>query len=350
MIEIKVKTSTPYNVVIGGGILDSLPPTTEAALGGKCRLTVVTDDNVSKLHLNRVISLYKDWNWEIEPVVFPAGEKSKSLDTYVRVLSDVAASGLKRDGAMIALGGGVVGDLGGFVAATYMRGVKVVQVPTTLLSAIDSSIGGKTGVDTPFGKNSVGCFHQPSLVLFDSELIDTLPAAQFKNGVGEGIKYAVLAGGRLFDLLESGLDKSNLDEFCALCAEYKARTVSEDEKDNGRRRLLNLGHTVGHAVELLSDFTVPHGEAVVKGLYAVVRSARRCGELPEEDYSRIVSLINAYGFDVNPGFPANDIAECLHLDKKTEGDNDISAIAVKGIGRCEVRRMTVGEFKEYINA
>ncbi|MDE7372687.1 MAG: 3-dehydroquinate synthase, partial [Clostridia bacterium] len=294
MIKVEVKVNSPYSVLIKSGALARLGEELKKVTRAN-KVLVVTDTNVQGLYLERAVQSLIEAGYEVHSFAFVAGEQSKTAETYLNIISALGEHGFKRTDAVVALGGGVVGDIAGFAAATYMRGIDVVQVPTTLLAMIDSSIGGKTGVDLQYGKNLLGAFHQPKLVLADITLLDTLPQKEWANGIGEGIKYACLSGGRIYDIMKDGLDKDNLEEFVALCAEYKAVVVSKDEKEGGLRKLLNLGHTVGHAIEKQSNFEIAHGVAVAEGIGIMASAAHRSGELSKGDCHRIRELLSKYG-------------------------------------------------------
>ena len=346
MIEVEVKVNSPYLVKIESGALarlgDELKKVTRAN-----KVLVVTDANVKGLYLERGVQSLTDAGYEVHSFVFTAGEQSKTADTYLNIISALGENGFKRTDAVVALGGGVVGDIAGFAAATYMRGIDVVQVPTTLLAMIDSSIGGKTGVDLPYGKNLLGAFHQPKLVLADIALLDTLPQKEWANGIGEGIKYACLAGGRIYEIMKGGLDKNNLEEFVALCAGYKADVVAKDEKEGGLRKLLNLGHTVGHAIEKQSNFEIAHGVAVAYGVAIMANAALKSGGLSTDDCDRINELLSKYGLADTPKIDES-IMSAIRVDKKAEGANGISIVTINGIGNCAVKKMTFSEFESYI--
>ena len=260
-------------------------------------------------------------------ILFPDGEPAKTLATLEKICRALAAAGVDRRGVIVALGGGVVGDVAGFAAATYLRGVRLVHIPTTLVAQADSAIGGKTGVDLPEGKNLVGAFYQPALVLADPELLDTLPPRQFRSGIYEVIKYAVLGDRRLFEFLENRMsellrrDRSAVDWILPRCIAAKAQIVSRDEREAGPREALNLGHTFGHALESLTRYRrYLHGEAVGWGLIAAARLAAAIGWLDNPNAARIEALVHSAG-PLPPVAripPARWIA-AMRADKKTRG-------------------------------
>jgi len=334
MKEYIVKLNPAYPIIFARG-----GPRAEKAL-------VVTDTNVRGHYGERVSASLSAEGIQPFVHVIPAGEKSKTPESYFALIGMLANCGFKRTDVVVALGGGVVGDLAGFAAATYMRGINIVQAPTSLLAMIDSSIGGKTGVDLPQGKNLLGAFWQPKAVIIDVLALYTLPEDEWKNGIGEGIKYACLAGGRILEILQGNL-KENICEFVELCAKYKADIVVADERESGLRKLLNLGHTVGHAIEKKSEYKVPHGVAVANGIEVMVRTAYEHGEITFLQYDEIQSLLDKY--DMSITCVKHEIADCFAMDKKAEGKDCISVVTFGGAGDCKVEKMTINELKTYIN-
>jgi 3-dehydroquinate synthase len=275
--RVEVRVSIPYPVVVGTGLnlgevlFETLQPTVCA---------VLTDSNVGPLHAASVGRALEGAGWRVADVVkVPAGERSKGLETYAWVVGRLARAGMTRDGALFALGGGVVGDLGGFVAATFMRGVDLIQLPTSLLAMVDSSVGGKVGVDLPEGKNLVGSFFQPRVVVADVGWLETLPARELSCGLAEVIKMGLLSGGDYFANLDriEAAGTGDLDALQALIlhsVRFKAMIVAEDELEAGRRAILNYGHTIGHGLEAAAGYALPHGYAVSAGMVAAARLAR----------------------------------------------------------------------------
>jgi len=302
---------------------------------------VVTDDNVEKFHLDSAKKSLEKCGFKVFEKVVAHGEKSKTPNNYLDVVHTLASNGFLRDDTVVALGGGVIGDMAGFAAATYMRGINLVQVPTSLLAMIDSSIGGKVGVDLPEGKNLLGAFYQPKLVFTDVNTLGTLPECEWKNGLGEGLKYAILCGGRLFDIMDGDV-KNDLEEFVRLCAEYKAQIVEKDEKEGGLRRLLNLGHTLGHAIEKASGYSVSHGEAVKYGLKLILQaSVKEGGEA--KDIERAIALVEKYRADCP--FDVKTLLPLVRNDKKAENAS-INAVLVKRIGECYVEKLSFEDFEK----
>ena len=332
-----------YPVITGHGLLKELP-----ALAGVCRgntkAAVFTDDNVAPLYLDTLLSALPEGTLHY---VVPHGEKSKNWALAGELLEKLAGDGFCRDDTVIALGGGVVGDLAGFVASVYMRGVPYVQAPTTLLAGIDSSVGGKTAVDLTAGKNLAGRIYPPSAVIFDPDALSTLPPAEWKCGLGEAVKYAVLAGGEIFDIMEKGdATGVDLERLAAACIDYKRRIVEEDENESGCRRLLNLGHTVGHAIEAESGLGFPHGVCVAMGIGVIARACISHGILGREDYVRISALLQKYGFPECPYSVRAMLPRLAHDKKLTDGT--LKLVVIRGIGNCGILELAPEEAEGFL--
>lgn len=343
-MRINIKTTTgEYPVITGKGLLGGFGEITAEITGGR-RAAVVTDDNVAPLYLSTLLATMPQ---DTPCYIIPHGEKSKNWELAGKVTEWLAEMKMTRSDVVIAFGGGVVGDLAGFAAGVYMRGIKYIQVPTTLLAAIDSSVGGKTAVDLPAGKNLAGRIYPPSMVVFDADTLSTMPKAEWKCGMGEAVKYGVLAGGEIFDLLEKGVTPDNLGTLVDDCIMYKRDVVQEDENENGRRRLLNLGHTVGHAIETESALGFPHGVCVAMGIYVIARASVKNGILPMTDYKRIVALLQKYGFPECPYSVRSVLPRVAHDKKLTDGT--VKAVLIRGIGNCEIKPFTLSELEEYLS-
>ena len=292
---------------------------------------VVTDSNVDRLYGDSFVRSLEGEYARVERIVFPAGEKSKTLETYAELVRGFAALGLTRKDVVYALGGGVVGDLTGFAAATYMRGIDFIQVPTTLLAMVDSSIGGKTGVDIPEGKNLVGAFHQPKRIIRDVKFLETLPEREMKNGLAEMIKTAILFDPEMFAALSSLPPLSSLVPWVERCAQWKQKIVDEDFKEGGKRKLLNLGHTFGHAIEAASEFRLGHGECVAIGMRIVGRDVPALGEILDlYDFPQVKDV-----FAPPLCLSVAKIQELLGSDKKRSGDT-ITLVVPRKVGECEL--------------
>lgn len=282
MKTVTVNASRTYEILIGSGLLSQLGSRVKA-LGKVQTVCLVSETTVYPLFGTQAEQSLREAGFTVKTFVFPAGEASKCGDTYWKLLNFLIENHLTRTDLLVALGGGVVGDLTGFAAATFLRGIRFVQVPTTLLAAVDSSVGGKTAVDLPGGKNMVGAFWQPSLVLCDTDTLNTLPEDIFRDGCAEVLKYGVIFDRAFFDYLaQTGpdFDRETVIERCVI---LKRDVVDRDEFDTGARKLLNLGHTFGHGVEARSDFTLSHGKSVAIGMAIIARAAAKKGMLSQED-------------------------------------------------------------------
>ncbi len=304
---------------------------------------VVTDSNVDRLYGDTAVRLVEASGLRAERIVFPAGERSKTLDTYAELVRGFAALGLTRSDFAVALGGGVVGDLAGFAAATYMRGIQVVQVPTTLLAMVDSSIGGKTGVDIPEGKNLVGAFHLPAQIVRNPAFLAPLPEREMKNGFAELIKTAVLFDPDLFRSLSPRPGLAALAPLVERCARWKEDVVAADFREGGRRKLLNLGHTFGHAIESASGFSLSHGECVAVGMRIVGRGVPEIGAILDEYGFPQVADVFAPPFGIAP----DDLRGYLANDKKRSGD-EITLVVPKRIGECELVDVPMSEVAQIL--
>lgn len=312
MRQIEVHTGRPYSVRIGSGLLACVGNTVRELTGAQT-VCIVSDSNVWPLYGQALSQCLADAGIRVCSFRFPAGENSKNTETYLKLLHALVQNQLTRSDCIIALGGGVVGDLAGFAAATYLRGIPYIQVPTTLLAMVDSSVGGKTGIDLRDGKNLCGAFYQPVAVLCDTDTLRTLPQEHFTDGCAEVIKYAVLYDAALFAHLEEKGPQFDREAVIARCVEFKRDAVEADEFDKGARKMLNLGHTVGHAIEKCSGYTVSHGQAVAMGMAAVCRGAR-CA-----DTQRILSLLRGFGLPVCTAFSAQALYRAALSDKKRSG-------------------------------
>ena len=340
MKTISIGDSAPYPVHIGTGLMEKAG-SFAAALGKGTKAAIISDANVFPICGKTVEDSLRGSGFDTVQFVFPAGESSKNGTTYLEILDFLARSRLTRSDLIVALGGGVVGDLAGFVAATYLRGIRFIQIPTTLLAAVDSSVGGKTAIDLPAGKNLAGAFHQPSLVLCDTDALNTLPEEIFRDGCAEVIKYGILYDPHLFAHLEErGLDFDR-EYVIARCVELKGQVVAEDEFDNGARQKLNLGHTIGHGVEARSHFALSHGKAVAIGT-AIVSRASGC---PDAD--RILRLLHQFGLPVTTDYPVEEIYAYTLSDKKRSGGR-VNLIIPKAIGCCEIVPTPVENLKSLI--
>ena len=340
MKQVHVSASKDYDVLIGSNLLPSLGSyVTDLCAAQKA--CIVSDSNVYPLYGDIVRKSLEKAGLLCVSFVFPAGEASKSASTYVSLLSFLAESHVTRSDVIIALGGGVVGDLAGFAAATYLRGIPFVQIPTTLLAAVDSSVGGKTAIDLPAGKNLVGAFYQPAFVLCDTDTLRTLPENIFRDGCAEVIKYGILYDADFFAYLESAKLNFDREKVIARCVELKRDVVSTDEFDTGERMKLNLGHTVGHGIEAASGFSVSHGEAVAIGM-SIIAGAANC-----PDTNRIRSCLEAFSLPTRTSYSAETLLSYALSDKKRSG-NVIKFIVPESIGSCSIVSVPTSEVKSFI--
>lgn len=340
--KIHVKTSSEYDVLIGNNLIYQVGVLVKGVIEN-CKIAVITDDRVNSLYGKIIVSNLEKNGFSVVKFVFKYGEESKNLNTYAQILDFLAENELTRTDAIVALGGGVVGDMAGFAAATYLRGIKYIQIPTTLLAQIDSSIGGKTAVDLKAGKNLVGAFCQPSLVICDTEVLNTLPDEIFNDGMGEVAKYALLDK-KIYDLING--DEMILSQLIYLCVDYKRMVVEEDEFESGKRKLLNLGHTLAHGIERLSQYTIPHGKAVAMGINLVLSACLKHGYLDKELYSQMQqTVIKCVGEQASP-YSLEEICTASTTDKKRSGDS-ITVVTVHGVGDCRTKKINIEKMTEF---
>ena len=346
MTEILVQTTSAYPVLVGHGLLKEAGVLLKSYLKGET-LCIVSDDKVNALHGDLLENKLRQAGYHTIRFVFPAGENSKNGNTYLELLSFLAQNGLSRSDGIVALGGGVAGDLAGFAAATYLRGVPFAQIPTSLLAMVDSSVGGKTAIDLPQGKNLVGAFYQPKVVLCDIDLLETLPRTAFLDGCAEVIKYGVIGNKPLFDLLAMEGPAFDREEVIACCIRQKADVVAGDETDNGLRQLLNLGHTIGHAIERCSDLAWSHGRAVAAGMAIVVRSAVKAGFCSAADAVRLEAVLRKFDLPVQCEFSAAQLAVAALSDKKRRGGS-LTLVMPFGIGDTRLHPIPVTELEAFL--
>ena len=346
MTTVTVRASRPYEVTIGRGLLDTVGRQAAGQWKGRSA-AVVSDSTVAPLYLNRVKDSLERAGFRVHSFVFPAGEDQKNGGTYLKLLEFLAARRLTRADGLIALGGGVVGDLAGFAAATILRGVDFVQIPTTLLAQVDSSVGGKVAVDLKAGKNLAGAFWQPRLVLMDPSVLGTLEDHAFSDGMAEVIKYGCIFDADFYSFLEQRPSRdqvmAEIEHVLYTCCDLKRRVVLEDERDTGARMLLNFGHTLGHAYELAGRYeTWTHGQAVAAGMVKAARLGTALGVTPEGTAERIGVLLGCFGLPLEIPCTAEEYAAAVGLDKKGAG-RDISVILLEEIGRAAARKMPKAE-------
>lgn len=335
-----------YNIHIGTGILPDLGGLCrEAGLSG--RAAVVTNSTVGALYLGTARQSLEASGYRVTVIEIPDGEEYKNTSTLELIYDGLLDAGLDRGAFIVALGGGVVGDIAGYAAATFLRGIQFVQVPTTLLSQVDSSVGGKTGINHPRGKNLVGAFYQPRFVLIDLSTLDTLPWREFLCGIAEVIKYGVVLDRKFFDFIKSEvkaishIEKNALLKVVATSCRIKASVVERDEREGGLRAVLNYGHTIGHAVENLTGYgTFKHGEAVAIGMAKIAKLSSLKGLALPEETERIIGLLEEFGFSLElPKFSIDEYVHVIGLDKKKR-DDGVNFIFNRGIGDFVVEKIT----------
>lgn len=344
MTTVHIAASTAYDVEIGSGLLARAGEAIAARIA-PCRAAIITDDTVDGLYGAAVETSLRESGFDTVKFVFPHGESSKNLTVFGQALNFLAAHRLSRTDLVVALGGGVVGDLAGFVSAVYLRGIRCVQIPTTLLAAVDSSVGGKTAIDLDCGKNLAGCFSQPALVLCDCDTLATLPPRILREGYAEVIKYGVLLGEPFFSQLAA--QRLPMEELIAVCVACKRDVVLHDEFDRGERQLLNLGHTIGHAVEAGSGYTLYHGECVAIGLAAIARAAVRMGCSDADTCARICALLRQYGLPTETDQTADALYAVCCSDKKIAGGS-IRLAVPEALGRCTLRKIPLSALRGWI--
>ena len=318
MTRIQINASRDYEVQIEKGLLDSAGECLAALLPAPRTVMVVSDDTVFALWGEKLIKSLRAAGYVVKEFVIPHGEGAKTPETLLALWNTLANEGLTRSDCLVALGGGVVGDLVGFAAATYLRGIPFVQYPTTLLAMVDSSVGGKTAVDLPMGKNLVGAFYQPFGVFCDTDTLSTLPPEIFADGCAEVIKYGYINDPTLLTMLENGISE-NVADVIARCIGDKRDVVEADERDQGVRQLLNLGHTAGHATERCSDFQISHGSAVAIGMVLMTKAAIAGGICDPEVLPHMLAMLKKYQLPTDCPFTASELAAAAMGDKKRSG-------------------------------
>lgn len=343
MKKVNVACSKNYDVLIEDGLLASAGEILSEKFSGK-RFCVITDDNVSAIYLDGFKKELSDHGICCESFVFGHGEKNKTMQTVECILAFLAEKHFTRSDMLIALGGGIVGDVTGFAAAIYQRGISFVQVPTTLLAAVDSSVGGKTGVNLGGLKNQIGAFWQPSLVICDPQAFKTLPAVEFSSGMAEVIKYAAICRSSLGEDIKSGAD---IADIIAQCVEIKRDIVQKDERDTGLRQLLNLGHTFGHAIEKVSANAYTHGQAVAIGTVMAFRTAEAFGHCREGEYKTVEELCRLYSLPTRCEFSADELYDAMRSDKKRDG-MEITLVLPKSFGNSALYETKMSVLKELL--
>ncbi len=333
-------------VVVAKGLMAEAGGRIRDALGGQTA-AVVTDQNVAAHHLQALTEQLQQAGYRVECHILAPGEGSKSLDTYARLLGFLHQSGITRTDCVVALGGGVVGDVAAFAAATWLRAVGLAQIPTSLLAMVDSSVGGKAAIDLPQGKNLVGAFYPAGLTLVDPALLRTLPGEQYRDGLAEVIKYGIIKDEALFDLIP--YDESEEEDIIRRCVQIKQQVVENDLYDKGERQLLNYGHTMGHALERLSGYTLPHGQAVAIGMALMARASHAMGCCTADAMGRVINLIHLMGLPTETDQHPDAIYQAMLGDKKRAGDR-LTLVTLHAIGDCRLTPVGVEEALRWVQA
>lgn len=348
MKTITVNVSQKYDIIIGDQILDyavnniSFSPNTQIAV-------IISDSNVYSLHGRKIHDCIESSGLSVIEYIVPAGEQYKNANTYIDILNFLAENSVSRSDIIFAFGGGVIGDIAGFVASTYLRGINYIQVPTTLLAMVDSAIGGKTAIDLKSGKNLVGAFYHPMAVFCDLSLLNTLPDREFRNGCAEIIKYAVLFDSSLFNILANQGMLFDREEVICRCIQFKCDIISKDERDHQDRKLLNLGHTIGHAIEVCSDYSVSHGEAIAVGMCIISCAAAANHLCKSELADTIASVIRDFHLPTNTVYTADMLCGYIMHDKKRAG-SFIDLVLPVEIGKCSISTLSIHDLKSFIEA
>ncbi len=351
MHTVTIETARPYQIHIAKGLLAETGTYLHKTLPRAEKVMLVGDDITMSLFAHRVQTSLTAAGLTCATFTFPHGEEQKNLTTYTSLLAALAENGITRTDCMAALGGGVVGDLTGFAAATWLRGIPVVQLPTTVLASVDSSVGGKTAVDIPTGKNLVGAFHQPSLVLCDPDTFATLSPAIFADGMAEVIKYGFLSDKPLLTMLTNAcpetLQQDGMEEILTACVRDKGYFVKADERDTGVRQLLNLGHTLGHGIEAASHFAISHGSAVAIGMHMVTKGAVYRGICPMETLEVLDSLLTKYHLPTKCPYDSETLYHAALSDKKRAGGK-LTMVLPTETGKSELFPMDIADVLPFI--
>lgn len=347
MRSVSIQTGRPYQVQIGQGLLSTCGGAI-AQVKEPCRVLVVSDSNVAPLYGESCLSSLKEKGFSPSLYTLPAGEASKSTENFLAICEHLAAEGYSRTDLLVALGGGVVGDITGFCAASYLRGIDFASIPTTFLAQIDSSVGGKTGVNLAAGKNLLGAFWQPLLVLCDTDTLRSLDTVTFGDGICEALKYGATFSAPLFETIAKDVHQ-NLEEVIFQCVSLKAQVVSRDERDTGERMLLNFGHTLAHAIEKRSGLAITHGHAVGMGMVLISQIAARHGICTEELPAKIAGALARYDIPTQCPYPMGELLSFCHKDKKKLGSS-ITLVLLRALGEGFLYPVALSQFDTFMTA
>jgi 3-dehydroquinate synthase len=348
MKRIQITASRDYEVLIGRNLLKEAGKSIKEVLPS-CKLCIIADDIVDELYGKLLLSSLVLEGYQVCKYVFPHGETSKNMTIYTEILEYMASENITRTDAIVALGGGVTGDMAGFAAASYLRGIQFVQIPTTLLAAVDSSVGGKTGVNLKGGKNLVGAFWQPSLVVCDCDTFKTLSYDLMLDGISEAIKYGAIVDYALFNFIATDdvFSEQTLEEITARCISIKSEIVEQDERDIGLRQLLNFGHTIGHAIEKCSNYAITHGHAVAIGMLIVARASFHLKYSSEDCAPAIEAILKKYKYPLDCPYTAKELAAVALNDKKRSGQM-ITLVVPTFLGECRLKKIKVADLENFI--
>ena len=346
MTAVHISASREYDVLIERGLINRIGEEARK-LFGSAKAVIVSGEKVFPLYGSKVVSSLERAGFEVLTFLHPSGEEAKSLEVYGRLLNFLCSSHISSTDVLFALGGGVTGDLTGFAAATYLRGIQYIQIPTTLLAAVDSSVGGKTAVNLDSTKNQAGCFYQPAVVLCDFDTLASLPPEQYRCGCAEVIKYGILGDSSLFRAISETPIKLTEEVVISRCVEIKSQIVNEDEFDKGKRRLLNLGHTFAHAIEKNSGYSITHGDAVAIGTAAVTRAAYNMNICSEETCASVIRLLKQYGLPTESPYTVSQLFEATLSDKKIAGGK-LHLVVPEKIGQCRIIPVELEELPHWM--
>ena len=345
MKTISVATHNPYDIIIDKGALNDISKYLLDKYPSPRKVCVITDSNVGTQYADQIVKNLQSASYDAFRIIFPSGEHSKNLTTYSNILEAMADSGLSKSDFILALGGGVVSDIAGFSAGTYMRGLDYVLVPTTLLAIIDSSVGGKTAVNLLSGKNLTGLFWSPTMVVVDPEVLDSVEDQKLQDGMVEALKSAVISDSGLV----SHIENKNLDYVIERCISIKKALVEVDEFDVGLRQLLSFGHTIGHGIEKISSYGISHGVAVAKGMVGESRAAFKLGYCKTDMSSELARILQGFGIDTSLNYDPQELYEHARVDKKIK-DGTINMIIPEVIGKCTTRRISLYDLQKFMEA
>ncbi|NLA69530.1 MAG: 3-dehydroquinate synthase [Clostridiales bacterium] len=346
MNSLKINGSTSYDVIIQNNILYRAGNISRDKLGG-CKAFIISDRNVGALYLSVVIESFRNAGYDVYSSIFQPGEAAKSFENYEYLLTQLIEAELDRSDVVVALGGGVIGDLSGFAAATFKRGLRLVQIPTSLLACVDSSVGGKTAINLINFKNQVGAFYNPSLVILDPSVIHTQDFTDLQDGYAEIIKYGILSGNSIIDELRTAIDTNDFTNTIVQAIEIKKNFVESDERDKGSRQFLNLGHLIGHAIESYEDYTISHGHAVAYGLAIETRACALSGLTSFSTYNAIIDILTEFEFPIDVSYSVRDLMTFINYDKRLKG-GEIELIVPRALGDCYMSPMNLHQVETLI--